>query len=48
VPKKELVGALQVLLQGRRIHVPRALPHAGLPVKDLENFRIKPMLPNEE
>jgi hypothetical protein len=41
VPRKELVGALQVLLQARRLVIPRGLPDAGLLVKELENFKIK-------
>ncbi len=41
VPKKELVGTLQVLLQARRLHVARTLPEAALRVKELESFRAK-------
>ncbi len=41
VPKKELVGVLQVLLQARRLQVPRALPEAALLVRELENFRVR-------
>jgi hypothetical protein len=41
VPKKELVGTLQVLLQARRLHVARTLPDAAVLVKELENFRAK-------
>jgi hypothetical protein len=41
IPKKELVGAVQVLLQSRRLLVPRALPGAQLLVKELETFKMK-------
>jgi hypothetical protein len=41
VPKKELVGTLQVLLQARRLQVARTLPEAAVLVKELENFRAK-------
>jgi hypothetical protein len=41
VPKKELVGAVQVLLQSRRLQIARTLPDAPLLVKELENFRVK-------
>jgi hypothetical protein len=40
VPKKELVGALQVLLQTRRIQIASGLAEAPLLVKELENFRV--------
>lgn len=41
VPKKELVGCLQVLLQTRRVRVARALPEAAALVRELETFRVK-------
>jgi hypothetical protein len=41
VPKKELVGILQVLLQNRRLQVARKLPEAQLLLRELENFRMK-------
>jgi hypothetical protein len=41
VPKKELVSSLQVLLQTHRLQVARALPMAGVLVKELESFRVK-------
>src|SRR5579862_7708918 len=41
IPKKELVGAVQVLLQARRLQVPRTLPEAQLLVKELENFKMR-------
>ena len=44
VPKKELVGTLQVLLQGRRLQIPRTLPQAALLALELENFKSKPRL----
>ncbi len=48
VPKKELVGALQILLQTRRLHVAKQLPHATTLVKELENFRVKITLARNE
>lgn len=45
VPRKELAGTLQVLLQSRRLQVARALPDAGMLVKELENFRVKVVAP---
>ena len=41
VPKKELVGTLQVLLQTRRLQVARSLTDAAVLVQELENFRAK-------
>jgi hypothetical protein len=41
VPKKDLIGALQVLLQSRRLVVARSLPYAALLVKEMEAFRVK-------
>ena len=41
VAKVELVGALQVLLQSRRLKVAEALPEAKTLVKELQNFRVK-------
>jgi hypothetical protein len=41
VPKKDLVGAMQVVFQSRRIQVARSLPNAGVLVKELESFRAK-------
>jgi hypothetical protein len=41
VPKKELVGVLQVLLQSRRLQVARSLPEAAALVRELEAFRVK-------
>jgi hypothetical protein len=41
VPKKELIGTLQVLLQTRRLQIARSLPDAALLLKELENFRMK-------
>jgi hypothetical protein len=42
VPRQELVGTLQVLLQTRRLQVARTLPEAALLVRELEAFRLKP------
>lgn len=41
VPKRELIGVLQVLLQTRRLHVARGLADAPVLVRELENYRIK-------
>jgi hypothetical protein len=41
VPKKELVGTLQILLQTRRLQVPRTLPEAAVLVQELDSFRTK-------
>jgi hypothetical protein len=41
VPRKELVGVLQVLLQTRRLQVARTLPEAPLLVRELETFKAK-------
>ena len=41
VPKKELVGTLQVLLQGRRLHVARHLPESQTLIKELIQFQVK-------
>lgn len=40
VPKRDLVGAAQVLLQGRRLRVAAALPEAGALTQELLNFRV--------
>jgi hypothetical protein len=48
VPKKELVGTLQVLLQARRLQIPRSLPDAALLARELENFRSKPVLASKD
>ena len=39
--KKNLVGALQVPLQTRRIRIPAGLPLAAELAKELEAFRVK-------
>ena len=41
VPKKVLVGSLQVLPQTRRLRVAKALPEAATLVRELEPFRVK-------
>lgn len=40
VPKRDLVGAAQVLLQGRRLRIAAALPEAGALTAELLNFRV--------
>jgi hypothetical protein len=42
VPRQELVGTLQVLLQTRRLQVASGLPDAPVLVRELEAFRAKP------
>jgi hypothetical protein len=39
VPKKDLITRLQLLLQGRRLQVPAALPDADLLARELANYR---------
>lgn len=41
VPKRELVGTLQVLLQNRRLAISDQLEHADILQRELENFRAK-------
>ena len=48
VPKKHLVGTVQVLLQQRRLAIPRGLPDAALLTRELENFRVKVTLAGHE
>jgi hypothetical protein len=48
VPKEELVGTLQVLLQGRRLQIPRSLPDATLLINEMDNFKAKPILATRE
>jgi hypothetical protein len=42
IPKQELVGTVQVLLQTKRLQIARELPDAELLVRELEGFRMKP------
>jgi hypothetical protein len=41
VPKKELVSALQVVLQTRRIRIASSLPDADVRVREMEHFKVK-------
>lgn len=41
VPRKELVGVIQVLLQRHRLQLPRSLPDTELLVQELVNFKAK-------
>ncbi len=41
VPKKDLVGCLQALLQTRRLQIAHALPEAETLVRELEAFRVR-------
>jgi hypothetical protein len=41
VPKKDLVGALQVLLQAKRLKVAQGLEHAATLAEELQQFRLK-------
>ena len=42
MPKQELLGTIQVLLQTRRLQIAKALPDSELLVRELEAFRMKP------
>jgi hypothetical protein len=44
VPKKDLVTGLQLLLQGRRLAIPLALPEADLLTRELGTFRSRASL----
>jgi hypothetical protein len=48
VPRQELVGTLQVLLQCQRLKVAPALPEAALLVRELANFRAKSAIAAED
>jgi len=48
VAKPDLIGTLQVLLQTRRLQVPKDLHDAQLFVRELENYRPKVILPTNE
>jgi hypothetical protein len=41
VPKKDLVGCLQVLLESRRLRVARGMPEADTLVREMQDFRVK-------
>jgi hypothetical protein len=41
VPKKELVGVLQVLLQTRRLRIAQALPEAAILTNELKAFQVR-------
>lgn len=41
VPKKDLVAVLQVLLQGRRLHIDPGQPEAAVLAKELANFSVR-------
>jgi hypothetical protein len=45
VPKKELVGSLQVLFQCRRLRVANELQEAALLMRELNNFQMKVVIP---
>jgi hypothetical protein len=42
VPKKDLVGLLQVALQNRAIKINSSLEHASVLMEELQHFRMKP------
>lgn len=44
IPRRELVGLLQILMQARRLQIASSLPHAALLIKELESFRAKATL----
>jgi hypothetical protein len=39
VPKRELVGVVEVLLQNRRLRIPKALPMSSVLVQELQAFK---------
>jgi hypothetical protein len=41
LPKRELVSAMQLLLQSRRVHIAPALPEAATLAAELQNFQVK-------
>lgn len=41
VPKRDLIGVTQVLLQGERLKIAEALPEAKILVKELLDYRVK-------
>lgn len=41
IPKRDLVGAAQFILQTKRLHIDRALPEAATLRKELETFKLK-------
>jgi hypothetical protein len=41
VPKRDLVGAVQILLQSERLKIVRSLPEAATLRTELQNFRVK-------
>jgi hypothetical protein len=41
VPKRDLVGAVQILLQSERLKIVRSLPEAATLRSELQNFRVK-------
>jgi hypothetical protein len=48
VPKKDLVGCLQLLLQGRRLKVARSLPEADLLAREMANFQARITIVRED
>jgi hypothetical protein len=48
VPKKDLVGTLQVLLQEQRLKIAAVLPEVPTLVDELMNFRMKPPSPSTD
>jgi hypothetical protein len=45
-PKQELISTLQILLQTKRLLIPKELPESTLLVRELENFTLKRTLPS--
>jgi hypothetical protein len=46
IPKQELVSTLQILLQTKRLKIPKELPESILLVRELENFTLKRTVPS--
>jgi hypothetical protein len=41
VPKRDIVGALQMLMMQSRLRIPRRMPHADTLIREMENFKVK-------
>ena len=41
MPKRDLIGGLQVALQQRHLEIPRAIPEAEVLRKELADYRVK-------
>ena len=48
MPKKDLVGTLQILSQGRRLKLASTLSEAATLLRELQEFQVKVTLPTDE